>query len=1262
MKRKLSKKHHGALSPRGKRLRQQCLVGILSCAVLFCTLSALRLPAVTTENTEYQLENGALIAISEESPAPEEASPSEEAALEHPAPAESILEEASSEAPALPAPPEEADAESPAPAEPSIPADTSEEAPAEEPLPEEPSLEIQTGEGLSAVPDAVPLPDGETVLEQSALQAPAALQGGTEYSSDLADFVTEVVIRDGDGNVIPPDGTVYIGESYDITISFSENNVSGQEKQFRYNEEGFLTYQIPAAFHCSPVNDGTLTDANGDIVGHYWIDESGLLKIRFIEGFIDPSKASMDIHLNATATGSEGTGHQSVDFGGYIVEVNVSSAGRLHVEKTAGNYDPRTHSIEYEVKVQARQGEVHDIVYTDTPTSPGLILDPSSIVYTSLDGQQVYSSPPDALAAGEGFLVRYRAYLDPSIYAGKNNVKYTAKNSVTVTGANDEGPISAQDTAEKVIDTAFLQKKGKDEPGNSRIRWTVTIGDGSTLVDGLTITDLPGEGLDFDLNAGITIVPMTYNQAGEPVEGTAFTIPFGTDPHQITLPEGMNAYRCLVTYYTNYSLEEGVTSQVFENKVIAGDPAHNPTQVTGTATAHAAGVTPQLEKTVEKPPEGTALHYSIEINVPGSYGGTRGFYFMDQQERLDYAGVSYFFGQNAENITVFTVNAAGERKDYAPYSGGSADYTFFPYLSRDPRIFYIGFNTTSGSTYNSRWIETEDMTLHIEYDLPLDSPIYIQREGGNYALVEDKTLQDVLEGGKTISNIGWLYYNEGVFQVNDRAYYQEPIGDPIRKVGKIREDGIIEYEVIFKNRDADFNTVLQKKMKEFIFRDMLLTEGMSYVDGSLYCDCYNASLSRIRTVYHYEPAMSGSAALNANASDFHWYAGDSQTYTTLHEYMQHSVITEVAQLVFRYQVQVDRNSPVFETPELTVPLNNQARLTGIFPDDAPFDSGPADCTVLCDTDIVKKEVAHAAGSNRADFTITLNPAGIDLLENAETMTVLDKMTANLQPVLSTIRVFQLANGEWTEIESLYTYDQENNILTFSLPDNVPLQIAYTTLITESGEDVSIGNSVELEGFIEYSSVIDTHFTVNDTGGAAHSDNYHVTLLKQASDTHQPLAGAVFALYGPEHGERQSTPPAGTPETVTVGGQTLWYYASYTTGANGTVELENNEDGLPLFSVQGLYALLEISAPEGYRLMEEPACFYADERPENGLPEIDVLLSSAPVAVPNEPMIFQLPNTGGPGTRTLRLAGAALLGGGLLRLAFRKKSAGKPAPS
>ena len=62
-------------------------------------------------------------------------------------------------------------------------------------------------------------------------------------SNELSKFVSEVTITDKDGNSI--DGTLYVGESYNIHLGFTEKGAEGLQFD---DTSDTLHYKIPAAF------------------------------------------------------------------------------------------------------------------------------------------------------------------------------------------------------------------------------------------------------------------------------------------------------------------------------------------------------------------------------------------------------------------------------------------------------------------------------------------------------------------------------------------------------------------------------------------------------------------------------------------------------------------------------------------------------------------------------------------------------------------------------------------------------------------------------------------------------------------------------------------------------------------------------------------------------------------------------------------------------------------------------------------------------
>ena len=100
------------------------------------------------------------------------------------------------------------------------------------------------------------------------------------YLTDLTSFIVDVNFKTLDNVEIVNGSTVYIGQSYIISMEFKEDNEGEQWVQFGHNDQHFLTYQIPDNIECEPFTEWhqiTAKTENGTIedVGTYFIDENG---------------------------------------------------------------------------------------------------------------------------------------------------------------------------------------------------------------------------------------------------------------------------------------------------------------------------------------------------------------------------------------------------------------------------------------------------------------------------------------------------------------------------------------------------------------------------------------------------------------------------------------------------------------------------------------------------------------------------------------------------------------------------------------------------------------------------------------------------------------------------------------------------------------------------------------------------------------------------------------------------------------------------
>lgn len=188
-----------------------------------------------------------------------------------------------------------------------------------------------------------------------------------------------------------------------------------------------------------------------------------------------------------------------------------------------------------------------------------------------------------------------------------------------------------------------------------------------------------------------------------------------------------------------------------------------------------------------------------------------------------------------------------------------------------------------------------------------------------------------------------------------------------------------------------------------------------------------------------------------------------------------------------------------------------------------------------------------------------------------------------------------------------------------------------------------------EGYEGYGSTLEIKFLINKDGtlsvteGNATADvkdgvmilsvenkkNANLIIHKE-NESGDPLAEVTFALYG--EGERF------TGDTIEVNGKTYYYLTSETTGKDGKIVFE----GLSF----GKYYLVEMKAPEGYKLLEEPYLVELDEESAENKENILTIVNSKEGA--------KIVATGGKGIWPYLIGGILLIIIGRILLINNKK--------
>lgn len=301
-------------------------------------------------------------------------------------------------------------------------------------------------------------------------------------------------------------------------------------------------------------------------------------------------------------------------------------------------------------------------------------------------------------------------------------------------------------------------------------------------------------------------------------------------------------------------------------------------------------------------------------------------------------------------------------------------------------------------------------------------------------------------------------------------------------------------------------------------------------------------------------------------------------------------------------------------------------------------------------EVVTKVVDKTGGWDNANrimnYTVILNPEGKDLVDGADTLTLVDTMTytnqvwlqwpfdnsiaysINAALIQSSVKLYNAVwdeeQGKWVAGEAVtdwsWTYEAKtgeydwnknnatNTITATGIPDGTPLMLQYSYRITcnvpdeidgqETSFSLSFSNTAKLEG-TDYSG----DHTSSDSKWEHSSDSAGVTTDKsytfykvEAGNYNVSLKGATFSVYqyDTSTGEYDEEP--------------VKTYATNDSGSFHITRQEKDSDGNVTFTydTNTLYKVTETAPPNGYRLPDEVKTFYfyfsSTEDTDHTLPE------------------------------------------------------------
>ncbi|MBQ7862053.1 MAG: LPXTG cell wall anchor domain-containing protein [Clostridia bacterium] len=1115
--------------------------------------------------------------------------------------------------------------------------------------------------------------------------APSEEDHTIKYITDLTEAVTDVHFKTQDGNEISENGTVYIGQNYIVALTFSETNTGKEWLQFQHGNDHYLVYPIPANMHCDPFYDPhpiTAKMENGTIqnVGEYFVDENGMLHVRFIDvedGVCFGQKYSnveFTIDFNVTIGANQSGTSTDIIFNDKInVEFNIDGGAGMTVNKAHGEYDEDNHTMDYTIKVEATHGVVKDLVIDDqiwenhyalrdtivVTDLEGKIIDPQPTVsnhpshnYGANEGFRI-SDFPD-FPAGEGFLITYKTQIYDEMLGNEtvdmwNGLDSNGKDSNgenIYVWADDWTQVELEKMEKEGRQTVLENKNGEQVPV---IEWEVVIKKDNHNLQGTVIIDTLGEGLEYYRDYPITV--KHYNEEGKNLNDIYIDwddVTVNGNTMEFALPDG---YQFDIIYYTTYEKLDTGDTQSYNNEVKA---TINGKEETAGGVADVVGFVPKVSKSA-RGDDGEYIYFTIEADVPGVIKDRGSFFLTDQTAFWGYKGNTegYLYVENMPEDLVITAVTESGTVNFTPYvAGGPTENTYilvYPVEGNQYHSFNIYFNTSSADSESSKWILNEDAKLTVSYKLPFNAKTGVNWTG---ELQGDKTVEDVLLEKYTLSNAAYLNYTDVIQAIGAATYKYSPM---ITKKSAVNKDGTIDYTVTFYNSIPGSEGPLGylKSAKSIVFTDTF-DEKLEYVEGSLSVDCYSPWNEDIWfNTYVFEGSVSGNT-INVSSQDLKYSKTnetlDAKMLSWLRDWMKTYQVycNEIAggRHVFTYKLKL-KDEYLYSTENNKYVLDNTAEL--LWDDDNT--SGPVTSSTEFETGLVDKQVAQ--DGNKLNFSIEINEYSLDILENMDTLTITDTMTPNLSVYWNSIKLYykDKITSKWIsfdDINSLYSctvrYDQDSNTLTFTVPDELHIRVDYSTLITENGL-VSVENTVSINGSAELTDLINATFKVQDHSGGATGSMHEITLIKQDGDTDDRLPGVSFHLYGPM-GDPSAVLPAGVNKTIyTASNEALQYIGTYVTGADGATLIKTQ-----YLTQGGPYALVEVSPPEGYMALGKPVYFYFYEPDPNGVIQTVTTL----IAVENYSYGFVLPETGGTGTLPLATIGISLMAFPVLYSTIRRK--------
>ena len=308
------------------------------------------------------------------------------------------------------------------------------------------------------------------------------------------------------------------------------------------------------------------------------------------------------------------------------------------------------------------------------------------------------------------------------------------------------------------------------------------------------------------------------------------------------------------------------------------------------------------------------------------------------------------------------------------------------------------------------------------------------------------------------------------------------------------------------------------------------------------------------------------------ASDNVKSAGNTVTFsiptTDLGEYAGYAKLT--------YQTAVKRGE--LDTSKNEVKFTNSASAES---GKKKFDSGSG--TVTIKNNVINKTGEQVANNNRIKYTIFVNESAVDLKSGTDFLELVDTMDAKCTLVPSTLKVYERADNDWSELtdknysskmEQVNDKSGSRTKLTLNVPDKKYLKVEYEVIPSGNpGDEVPLSNTATLTGVTDGCAIDDQKWIVKSASATAGGNGYGITMTKyDAQQVGATLEHAEFTLYSVD---MEQVAASGLENAKTP-------FETAETDINGKISFGAEDNAM---SNCTLYQLVETKAPEGYATAE-----------------------------------------------------------------------------